>query len=153
MGKVKDLIFGLFFCSILLSATALQAQEGGMFSQYLVGTFDMRNGYALLHIINPTAKNIETYIAFFDDNEKPLRCVKEKLSHNDLLELDVRKLELKAKFGVVKIISLRDGKPFPGIVGFQRHYFEKIGVTESNLASVPSKILDEDFSIIKEICK
>ncbi len=124
-----------------------------MFSAYLVGTFDLRNGYTVLHIINPTSKTLEVYIVFFDDNEKPLKCVKEKLSNNDLLEIDVRKLELSAKFGVVKIVSLIDRGPFPGIVGFQRHYIGKIGVTESNLASVPmKKILEEELKIILEAC-
>jgi hypothetical protein len=107
----------------------------------------------LLHIINPAANSVDADIAFFDADEKPLMCKKDKLSHNDLLEIDVRTLKLAAKYGVVKIVSLRDKKPALGIVGFQRHFFEKAGVTESNLAAVPTKILDEELKIIMEICK
>ncbi len=150
--KAKSFLLVLFFLCFSISFS-LFAQEGGMFSAYLVGTFDLRDGSTVLQIINPTAKVLEIYIVFFDDNEKPLKCIKEKLSNNDLLEIDVRKLELGAKFGVVKIVSLIDKKPFPGIVGFQRKYFGKIGVTESNLAAVPMKILEEELKIILEVCK
>jgi len=153
MKKGRIIIAGVLFFILLFATASVYAQEGGMFSPYLVGTYDLRNSYTLLHIINPTAKDIEIYIAFFDDNEKPLRCVKQKLSHNDLTEIDVRKLELPAKFGVVKIASLKEKMPNPGIVGFQRHYFDKMGVTESNLASVPAKILEGELKIILEMCK
>jgi hypothetical protein len=111
---------GLFLLLCVIS-TGASAQEGGMFSPYLVGTYDLRNTYTVFQIVNPTAKDIEIYLAFFDDNEKPLKCGKEKLSHNDLFEINVKKLELRANFGVVKIVSLLDKKPVPGIVGFQRH--------------------------------
>ena len=150
--KTRTSIVGLLFI-FFLCATTVYAQEGGSFSSYLVGTYDMRGGRTLLHIINPTAKGFEVYVAFFDADEKPLICKKDKLSNNDLLEIDVKTLKLDAKFGVVKIVSLRDKKPVPGMVGFQRHLFEKGGVTESNLASVPAKILDEELKIIMEVCK
>jgi hypothetical protein len=150
--KTRSFIIGLFFI-FFLCATTVYAQEGGSFSSYLVGTYDMRGGSTLLHIINPTAKGFEVYIAFFDADEKPLICKKDKLSNNDLLEIDVKTLKLDAKFGVVKIVSLRDKKPVPGIVGFQRHLFEKGGVTESNLASVPAKILEAELKIILDVCK
>jgi hypothetical protein len=150
--KTRTFICGLFFI-LFLSATTIYAQEMGLFSSYLVGTYDTRGGHTLLQIINPTAKGIDVYIAFFDADEKPLMCKKDKLSHNDLLEIDVRTLKLAAKFGVVKIVSLRDKKPVPGIVGFQRHFFEKMGVTESNLAAVPAKILEEEMKVIMEVCK
>jgi len=158
MKKIYICIFGLFLMLCVVSTT-VRGQEGGMFSPYLVGTYDLRAGRTVLHIINPTAKSLEAYIAFFDDNEEPLKCIKEKLSHNDLLEIDVKKLELKRKFGVVKIVSHLDGKPVPGVVGFQRHYFTQLnaktpyGVTESNLASVPAGILDGELEIIKGVCK
>ena len=129
------------------------AQEGGNFSAYLVGIYDLRAGYTLFQIVNPTANPLELWIAFFDENEKPLKCAKEKLSHNDLFELDVRRLKLPAKFGVAKIISHKETHPTPGIVGFQRHIFEKGGPTESNLAAVPMKVLDEEMKIILEVCK
>jgi hypothetical protein len=150
--KARILIIGLFFI-FFLSATAVYAQEGGMFSSYLVGMYDKRDATTVLQIINPTANDLEVYIAFFDANEKPLLCIKDKLSHNDLLEIDVNKLKLDATYGVVKIVSLREKKPVPGIVGFQRHIFPKLGITESNLAAVPVKILDEELKIILGLCK
>jgi hypothetical protein len=140
-------------CLAVLSAAAVSAQEGGAFSTYLVGIYDQRDSHTKLQIVNPTAKDLELFIAFFDDAEKPLKCVKEKLSHNDLLEMDVKQLELKAKLGVVKIVSHRDRRPYPGIVGFQRHYFENKSFSESNLASVPKAVLDGEFKIILEVCK
>ncbi len=151
MKKRKIFILGLvFFGFIFLSAVC--AQEGGMFSSYLVGTYDIGSGYTVLHLINPTANALEIRIVFFDDNEKLLKCIREKLSQNDLFEIDVRKLKLVARFGVFKIVSLRDNKPFPGLVGFQRHYFAKLEVTECNLASVPAKVLEEELKIILEYC-
>ena len=152
--KTRCFIFGLFII-LFLSVTAVYAQEGGAFSSYLVGTYDMRNAYTVFQIINPTGTGIDVYVAFFDDNENPLICKKYNFSHNRLIEIDVRKLELKPKFGfgVVKIVSLLDKHPFPGLVGFQRQYFAKMSVTESNLASVPGKILDDELKIIMGICK
>ncbi len=148
-----------FLLLVCVLSTTVCAQEGGMFSPYLVGTYDLRNAYTVLQIVNPTAKDMEIWVAFFDDNEKPLKCVKEKLSHNDLCELNVKKLELRATFGVVKIVSLVERNPYPGIVGFQRHFFSRpgsrvpYGVTESNLASVPAKVLDDEFKIIADVCR
>jgi hypothetical protein len=150
--KTRTSIIGLFFI-LFFSTNTVYAQEMGLFSSYLVGTYDMRGGHTLLQIINPTAKGFDVYIAFFDADEKPLMCKKDKLSHNDLLEIDVRALKLDVKFGVVKIVSLRDKKPVPGIVGFQRHFFVKVGVTESNLAAVPAKILEEEIKVIMDVCK
>ena len=128
------------------------ASEGGCFGTFLVGTFDLRSGYTVLQILNPTARPLELLVAFFDDNEKPLVCIREKLSHNDSVEIDVRNLKLQAKFGVVKIISHVDRIPCPGIIGFQRHYFRS-GFAESNLASIPDCFLYDELKIIVEICK
>ena len=59
----------------------------GIASSYLIGTYDIRgSARTLLHLINPTGKNLRVMVAFFDDNEKPLLCTQEKLSPNDLLE-------------------------------------------------------------------
>jgi hypothetical protein len=150
----KFIIGGVVLFVALFSSAAVHAQEGGAFSSYLVGTYDLREGYATrIQIVNPTAHSIEILIAFFDDNEKPLRCVKEKLSHNDLLELDVRSLKLPAQLGVIKISSLKDGRPYPGMVGFQRHYFKDVLATESNLAAVPGTVLSGELKIFMSICK
>lgn len=137
----------------LIISFSARAQDGGAFSSYLVGTYDLRNGYTVLQVANPTAQSFEVYFAFFDDNEKALACKKEKLSHNDLVEVNVQALKLNAKYGVVKIISLREKKPVPGIVGFQRFYAEKLGITESNLAAVPTAVLDKEIAIILDACK
>lgn len=147
----KRIILATIFSISLLSSGAF-ALEGSLFSSYLVGTFDLRSGYTVFQIVNPTAKTLEIFMAFFDDNEKPLGCRKEKLSHNDIVEIDVRNLKLPVKFGVVKIISHIDRIPCPGIVGFQRHYFRS-GFTESNLASIPYCCLYDELKIIMEVCK
>jgi hypothetical protein len=130
--------------------------SGGVLSPYLIGTFDMRDeAKTVLHIINPTAKNLRVMIAFFDDNEKPLKCIHDKLSPNDLLEIDVRKYELSSKFGVVKVVSLNEKEDIPetGLVGYQRHFFTKMGVTETILQSIPIEILKDDLKYIWKICK
>ena len=150
----KSIMGGIVLFIVLFAFCAVHAQEGGAFSSYLVGTYDLREGYATkIQVVNPTAHSIEILIAFFDDNEKPLRCLREKLSHNDLVEIDVRKLELKAQLGVIKIASLKEGKPYPGMVGFQRQYYKGILATESNLASVPGTILTGEIKIFMEMCK
>ncbi len=153
MFRKLTLIICFFLGMTCLASTAATAQENGAFSDYLVGTYDLRNGYTVFQVVNPTAQTLEVYFAFFDDNEKPLACKKEKLSHNDLVEVDVRALKLNAKVGVVKIISHRDRKPVPGIVGFQRFYAARLGIAESNLAAVPPKVLDAELKIILEVCK
>ncbi len=149
----KTTIIGILLGISLLVSTTARAQEGGIFGSYLVGTFDLRNGHTVFQVVNPTAQALEVYFALFDDNEKPLTCKKEKLSHNDLVELDARALKLDAKLGVVKIVSLRDKKPVPGIVGFQRFYATRLGIAESNLAAVPARVLDAELKIILEVCK
>ena len=147
-------------CVITPSAYA-ETMDGGMFSPYLVGTYDLRNANTLLQVVNPTANALDVYFAFFDDNEKALKCVKEKLSHNDIVEVNVKKVDISPKngFGVVKIVSLVEQRPFPGIIGFQRHFFSQppsrlqFGATESNLAAVPASVLDKEFEIIMDACK
>lgn len=129
---------------------------GGILSPYLVGTWDLREKGTLsrIQLVNPTAKNLRVWVAFFDDNEKPLKCIQGKLSHNDLLEIEVNKV-LEKGFGVVKVVSLNERKdvPEPGVVGYQRHFFAK-GVTESILQPIPVEILNEgEFEIIQKVCK
>jgi hypothetical protein len=128
----------------------------GVLSPYLIGTFDLRGGgKTIFQIINPTAKYLRVMAAFFDDNEKPLKCVYDKLSPNDLLEINVLRYGLPAKFGVAKIVSLNEKEDVPetGLVGYQRHFFKGGGVTEAALLSIPSDILKDDLRYIREICK
>jgi len=130
--------------------------SGGVLSPYLIGTFDMRNdARTVLHIINPTAKNLRVMVAFFDDNEKPLKCIHDKLSPNDLSEIDVRRYKLPVKFGVVKVVSLneKEDKPEIGIVGYQRHFFKEMGATETALHPIPWEILTDDLKYIWKICR
>jgi len=53
---------------------------------------------------------------------------------------------------VAKIVSLRDKKPAPGIVGFQRFYSEKLGIAESNLTAVPAAVLEKELEINMGVC-
>ena len=131
----------------------LPAQRCASPSPCLVGTYDLRNGFTLLQIIDPTAVPIDIRILFYDDNERFLKCQKASLSSNDLFELDVRGLDLRARFGVVKIFCFLGNKPFPGMVGFQRHYFKEMGMTESDLASVPPKVFEKELSFIYKYCR
>lgn len=127
--------------------------SSGLVTSYIIGTYDLREAQSFVHIINPTGKHLRALIAFFDDNEKPLRCIKEKFSPNDLAEIDVRKLDLKAKFGVVKVVALNAAEDVPevGLVGNQRIVF-KSGVTETGLHPVPDDILRGDWEYIKKAC-
>jgi hypothetical protein len=128
----------------------------GVLSPYLTGTFDLRDGgKTILHIINPTAKYLRIMVAFFDDNERPVTCVRDSLSPNDLLEIDVRKYMQEIEFGIVKVISLNEQEDVPevGLVGYQRHFFAKAGATESVLQPISEDILQEDLRYIWEICK
>ena len=153
MNKKKDFLVAAFILTVIFLPTVIQAQEGGMFSSYLVGTYDNREGYSTkIQVVNPTGHYIYPFIAFFDDNEKPLRCVQEKLSPNDLLEIDIYRYKLPAKFGVIKIASLKDKYPYPGMVGFQKQYYKDMLVAESNLASVPGEILYDEYKILIKAC-
>lgn len=137
----------------------------GILSPYLTGTFDLRDDRrSILHIINPTAKHLRVMVAFFDDNEEPLNCVRASLSPNDLLEIDVRKYVKERMFGVVKVVSLnrREDTPETGIVGYQRHFFIKrwlfffrreAGATETVLHSIPTEVLKDDIKNIWQVCR
>lgn len=147
---------GLVLLTVLFLSAAAHAQEGGMFSAYLVGTFDLRETNTVIQLVNPTSKYLDVRIVFFDDKESKLKCVKDSLSPNDYLEVDVRKLGLNAKLGVVKIVSMMKTQPYPGLVGFQRKVSGKgmTMVSESNLAAVPMKVLLEgELEIIMKACK
>jgi hypothetical protein len=123
-------------------------------SPYLIGMYDLRNeANTLLHLVNTRGEYVRALILFFDDKEKPLRCISEKLSPNDLLEMDVRRLKLSSKIGVVKVLTFVGNELAPGMAGFQRHLSERRGMTESNMETGPYKITDEDQKIIRGMCK
>jgi len=134
------------------------------FSAYLVGTWERRLGIGTtIQIINPTDRHLDVIVAFFDDNEKCLKCIRseEPLSPNDLWEIPVGKLKRK-KFGVVKIISLdpESKKIMLGIVGFKRHYLAakepegiEVAFSESPLAAIPgNKYAEVEYKLIRKRC-
>lgn len=126
----------------------------GLVTPYLIGTYDLRNNLqTLLHLFNPTGKDLRLWVAFFDDKEKPLRCIKERLTPNDLVEIDVRQQKLGASFGVVKVVALNRERDVPeiGVVGNQRLLF-RAGVSETALHQVPEDILKGDMHFIKRAC-
>jgi hypothetical protein len=134
-------------------------------SPYLIGTFDLRNrGRTHLHILNPTARNLRVWVAFFDEKEKPLTCVRQKLSGNDLLEIDAFEHIRQPILGLVKVVALHEKENMPqlGIVGNQRQifttqgflgFFKKQKMTETGLHPVPEEILSEDLKNIRPICQ
>jgi len=153
----KDVAGGIsFVATVEKERPMIFTPSGGILSPYIIGTFESREGAkTILQIINPTAKYLRVMAAFFDDNEKPLKCIKDKLSPNDLLEIDVRKIELPARFGVVKVVSLNEKEDIPetGLVGNQRIFFKEMGVTETALHQIPAEILTDDLKYIWKICK
>ncbi len=136
------------------------------FSAYLVETWERRlNIGTTIQIVNPTNEYLDVLVAFFDDNEHCLKCIRtdKPLSPNDLWEVPVKKFK-KKKFGVVKVLSFKPGSKdiMPGVVGFKRHFIATkggktgIGVafSESPLAAVPAdKYAEAEFKIIEEKCK
>jgi len=156
----------LFFLSVFFFvefSTACFSQENGAFGSYLVGTYDLRSGTTVISVVNPTGHNLYLYVAFFNDNEKGLKCLQDRLSPNDLVEYDVGRIIPKesATHGVVKIVSVKDtimdmSSVIPGIVGFQKKFTKRpwcrSGMTECNMAAIPLKSLDEEMKILKKVC-
>ena len=130
----------------------------GDVAPYLIGTYDIRaDRNTTLFVSNPTGSSLLLRLAFFDDNGAPLRCLENKLAPNDLLELDVRKVDLPSGVGVVKIVSY-DPKPARatptlGIVGHQQTSFADRGVSETSLHPVSFSILQGDLPIIEKVCR
>jgi hypothetical protein len=137
--------------------------SGGILSPYIIGTYDLRGGRrTFLQIVNPTGNFLRVLVAFFDDNEKPLKCLRDRLSPNDLLEVDVRRQldNMGTGFGVVKIVSFNDVAevPQPGVVGYQRTFSRSFFrgdrlKAESILQPVPSELLNDDMKFIRQACK
>ena len=123
---------------------------GGSASCYLTGTYELReSARTWLQIVNPTAHPMWVTALFFDDNEKPLMCVQQEMSPNDLWEISVhenKQLE-KPGFGVVKVVSHWDG-PVVGVIGNQRIAFSKLhgpGVSETGLHPIQPAIFQADY--------
>jgi len=132
---------------------------GGSLSPYLIGTYDLRSGHrTALQIVNPTGRPLKVIAAFFDDNEKPLACARERLSANDLVEIDVRR-HVQARTGVVKIVSFdeQSDRPVAGVVGYQRTFAKSFFSgsklrAETALQQIPAEILAGDMEMIRRAC-
>jgi hypothetical protein len=160
----KTLVLPILLLILLISQQEASAQqEPAGASAYLVGVFDNRGDdlTTILHIVNPTNANLRLFVAFFDDRETflPLRedqrCISETLSHNRLLEINVRDQGLPASFGVVKIVTfaLNDLRPQIGVVGNQRLNLRGQPATETGLHPIQLRILDEsELQVIIQAC-
>lgn len=142
------------------ASTALFPPAGGSLSPYLIGTYDLRSRHwTTFQIVNPTGMPLRVLVAFFDDDEKPLACVRDRLSPNDLLEIDARR-HVQARSGVVKIVSFDESgeRPVAGVVGYQRTFARRIFSGsllrgESNLFQIPAETLAGDMDMIRRACR
>ena len=120
----------------------------GSASCYLTGTYELREeARTWLEIINPTGHELLVYAYFFDADEHPMRCIYTRMSANDLWEITVNNLDLRADHGVAKIVSYAKlGEPRIGVVGNQRIWFRKqAGIGETGLHPIQSSLLAEDL--------
>ncbi len=134
----------------------------GSESSYLIGAFSFGRGeQATVRVINPTGKKLRLLAAFFDDDERPLRCLRDTLSANDLLEIELRQLDLGTESGVVKLVSLDAEQEAPrrGIVGSIQHRlqsrkmrFKYRTVSETSLHPISEETLKGDLERIREAC-
>jgi hypothetical protein len=150
---MRKMLGALVFLLGLQQGAAAQEPAGA--SAYLVGVFDTReNRTTLLHIVNPTRENLRLFLAFFDADEKPLRCIQDRLSGNDLIEVDVRRVDLGAPLGVVKVVSFAtsEDRPQIGVVGNQRLSLEGRPVSETGLHPIQMRILEAELPVIRQIC-
>lgn len=137
--------------------TAAFPPAGGVLGPYLIGTWDLRHQRTVIQIVNPTGQPLAILTAFFDADERPLACVRERLSANDLLEVDVRR-HVRDRVGVVKVVALDDaGRPVSGVVGNQRQlwrsFFSRERVrAETALHVIPAEILAGDMEMIRKAC-
>ncbi len=145
-----------FDATVTKALPVLFPPSGGVLAPYIIGTWDLREGRATtLQLVNPTGQYIYLWVAFFNDNEKPLKCVREKLSPNDLLELDVRRV-VEGGFGVAKVVAFNNGEftqPTAGLIGYQRHFTKAGTFSEAPLQQIPVEILKGDFQFIQAACK
>ncbi len=161
--------FLVSFFIVISSTYFLYAQENCNFGSYLVGTYNIKDGSTIIQVVNPTASPLSIYVAFLNDREDFIYCFIDKLSPNDLLEIDVKsvlspylKLAVYTGLGVVKIVSFRGERPelravVPGIVGYQQKYKRisrnLVMTSESNLSAIPNEILEKEIDLILSNCK
>jgi hypothetical protein len=136
-------------------ALAQQPQEPAGASAYLVGVFDTREGLTtLVQIVNPTTANLRLFIAFFDENENLLGCIRHELSGNDLFELDAQQVA-QGRVGVVKVVTLAmdEERPQIGVVGNQRLSLGREPVAETGLHPIQTAFLEAELLVLKEECR
>jgi hypothetical protein len=153
-----ETIGGISFEATEADPVALFPPSGGSLGPYLAGTWDLRKRRStVVQVVNPTARPLELLVALFDDNEKPVGCVRESLSANDLAEIDIRR-HLDSGFGVVKIVSFGAGsqRPEAGVIGFQRTFSRCFWCTrlraEAPLAQIPAEVLEGELELIRRAC-
>jgi hypothetical protein len=154
-----ELVGGVSFdITAVETPTVRFAPSGGVLSPYIIGTWDLRGGRrSFLQLVNPTGRPLRVMVALFDDNEKPLKCLRDSLSPNDLLEIDIKR-ELREGYGVVKVVSYseREDRPEAGVIGYQRlfvsRFFYKGLVSESPLHQIPAETLKDDLQFILRAC-
>jgi hypothetical protein len=132
LGLVGALSLGLALDRISIPFISLAGLSGkfseftpsnGELSLYLVGSWDVRKfGSETTHetriqLINPQPETLFAFVAFFDDEENPLRCDIRELSTNDFDEITISQpIEGKEVSG--KIVSTdTNGLPEIGLVG------------------------------------
>jgi hypothetical protein len=129
--------------------------SGGVLSPYIVGTWDLLAGRtSVLQLVNPTGRYVYVWVALFNEDEKPLKCLRDKLSPNDLLEVEIRRV-LQQGYGVIKVVAFSDDsfqRPVAGVVGYQRQ-FTRYGFSEAPLHPIPVEILKGDLRLIQAACR
>ena len=154
-----QIVGGLSFDAKEAMAADSFPPAGGLLSPYILGTYDLRGGHwTILQVVNPTGRPLRVLVAFFDDDEKPLACVRDRLSPNDLLEIDVRR-QVDSRNGVIKVVSFDEQgeKPMAGVVGYQRTFAKSLFFgsrlrAETVLHAIPSEILAGDMEMIRRAC-
>ncbi|SCX56916.1 S8 family serine peptidase [Nitrosospira sp. Nsp1] len=124
-------------------------------SSYLVGAYDLRGGSnTVVRIINPASQPQRLFVAFFDNNNRPLYCTRETLPADASLELDVRRFVPKRHFGIVKVLALdaNDDHEGWGIVGNQQSE-HKLGMAETPLHPMPRSEFAGEYPRIREMCR
>ena len=159
------------FKNVLRSILLLLFVMNGMFvfaqselSSYLIGTYEKRiNVRTIFQVVNPTPQDdLEVVMAFFDNNGNIQTCINFRLDANDMEEVIVpfRINNLSPDYGVVKIISHRNGQVAEGIVGFQRQVVVEgtmgdlsiKSLSETDLPSVPRQFANPELEIILASC-
>jgi hypothetical protein len=126
-----------------------------MASAYLLGTFDIRgNRRTLFQVVNPTGANVRFLAAFFNESGTPLSCHSGTLPANGLVEIDVRKVGVRAPLGVVKVVALADSgaRPGPSLTGSSRITIAGQPVTETWLHPMQTSLPSDELSTVGRLC-